>query len=184
MPERRKTGTYLTNGGPQLRLLDVCGGLVIATQESYRRSRIGSLSGFMQIREDCEDVGRSRDAGRVRRRPNDEEMISPGVVAGGQCDSLVNGDMLRCRAISDGHIDYAILEVVDAVSCVTAVPCDSKGFGPFGNAVSNECIGESCSARRQPELFVKTGEIRPPSISPLCPAPPLPIPRRMDELLP
>ncbi len=54
----QKDSTHLANTDPQLRLLDICGRLVVATQESHRWCCICSLGSLMQVGENGVDVRR------------------------------------------------------------------------------------------------------------------------------
>ena len=71
-------------------------------------------------------------------------MVSPGVVARGQRDPLLDGNSLRCRAVRDGDIDGPILQIVNTISRIGANPCDPEGLGTVDDAIFDECVGKSC----------------------------------------
>jgi hypothetical protein len=95
---------YLADADPEIGLLDVGGGFVVAAQESHRRGCVLGLGGFVQVGEKGVDVGRTRDVGRVGGGADDEKMIAEGVVVRGQCDALLDSYPLRCRAVRDGDV--------------------------------------------------------------------------------
>lgn len=102
----------LSDLDPQLGILDVGSGLVVAREEAHGRLGL-RLRGGVDGREHGFDVHVLGEAGRVGGRADEEEVVAPGVPGGGFGDALLYGDLLRGRRVGDADVDRVGFEVVD-----------------------------------------------------------------------
>lgn len=86
------------------------------------------------------DVVGGDEVGGVGPGPDEEEVVSEGVVAGGQGDALADGDVFRRRRVGDADVDVARGEVLDGVGGVAGVPGYFERGGAAGDGVSDEGI--------------------------------------------
>lgn len=157
----------LADVDPQLRVLDVSGGLVIARQEAGRGLGVAGLGARVQVRELRLDILGARQLGRVRLRADQQEVVAPGVPGRAFGDVLLDGYLLGRGRVGDAQVDDAVLQVVDRLSGVTLVPGDIEGLGAIVDAGLDEGVGEGWECVSMVERFVGGWYRCPPLIKPL-----------------
>lgn len=73
--------TDLSDTDPESGFLDIGGGFVISTEEAYRRGGSRAFRGVAHSRGNGESVEGVGDIGWVGGRPNNNEVVTEGVVA-------------------------------------------------------------------------------------------------------
>lgn len=130
---------YLSDFNPELRVLDIGRGFVKASEEFHRRLSVTRFSCSIQLREHPDDIGLLGEFGRVRRWPDQPEVVPKSIVAGVLCDSLFDGNLLRNRAVGDANVDVAAFQIVDSFGGVSLIPTDAEVIWCFR---SDELVGK------------------------------------------
>lgn len=141
---------HLADAEPQGRFLDISRRLVVAAEKADRGGGSGARRGrvngsSVQGGHELEGGGSVRvggEAGRVRGRAGDEEVVAEGVVGGELSGALFNGDSFGGRRVGDANVDLAGFKVLDGVGRITGDPGDGEGVGAVGDAIVDEGVGE------------------------------------------